>query len=148
MRPRATVGCSRTISRCTTRSWPSKPTAALELTRTLRKSTAKQDWLELARTLRESAMEQGRFECAEALVLAQATCESEAEYARFERDSFREFDADPSGVMDRDEFYSFYSSFVCGGGENVSGSDGLEDVFGYSDSLEVRVCCSLRGRVP
>jgi len=122
--------------------------AALELTRTLRKSAAEQERLELARTLRESAMEQDRFECAEALVLAQATRESEAEYARFERDTFREFDADPSGEMDRDEFYSFFSSFVGGGGENVSGSDDLEDVFGYSDSLEVCVCCSLRGRMP
>ena len=42
--------------------------------------------------------------------------------------------------MDRDEFYSFFSSFVGGGGEDVSGSDDLEDVFGYSDSLEVCVC--------
>ena len=108
--------------------------AALELTRTLRKSAAEQERLELARTLRESAMEQDRFECAEALVLAQATRESEAEYARFERDTFREFDGNE---MDRDEFYSFFSSFVGGGGENMSGSYDLEDVFGYSDSLEV-----------
>ena len=90
--------------------------------------------LELTRTLRKSAMEQDRFECAEALVLAQSTRESEAEYAQFERDTFRESDADPSGEMDRDEFYSFFSSCVGGGGENVSGSDDLEDVFGYSDS--------------
>ena len=53
--------------------------AALELTRTLRNSAAEQERLELARTLRESAMKQDRFECAEALVLAQATRESEAE---------------------------------------------------------------------
>lgn len=102
--------------------------AALELTRTLRKSAAEQERLELARTLhesaeqgqferaedlvlaqatRESAAEQDRFERAEALVLAQATRDSDAEYARFEQGTFREFDVDPSGEMDRDEFNAF-----------------------------------------
>ena len=139
--------------------------AALELTRTLRKSAAEQERLELARTLSESAMEQDRFDCAEAMVLAQATrqseaeqdrseCaealvlaqakrESEAEYAWFEQGTFRVFDADPNGEMDRDEFYAIFSSFVGGGGgENVFGSDDLEDVF---SPLEVCVFSSLRG---
>ena len=92
----------------------------------------------LAQATRESAAEQDRFERAEALVLAQATRDSEVAYARFEQGTFREFDVDPSGEMDRDEFNAFFSSFVGGGGgENVFGSDDLEDVFG---SLEVCVC--------
>jgi hypothetical protein len=124
----------------------------LVLAQATRESAVEQDRFEraealvLAQATRESAAEQDRFERAEALVLAQATRESEAEYARFEQGTFREFDADPSGEMDRDEFKAFFSSFVGGGGgENMLGSDDLEDVFGYS---EVCVCCSLRGRVP
>jgi hypothetical protein len=52
---------------------------------------------------------------AEALVLTQIKRESEAECAQFELGKLRDFDADPSGEIYRDEFSAAVFGFEGGG---------------------------------